>query len=80
MTTWTPPASTSLSSADISNLATGLLDLDHRSEAFAFLETVPDAALIYTVAAEVAYQCRSEKPDNPQADRETHLRWIGNRI
>lgn len=60
--TWTPPATTSLSSDDISNVVNGLGG-PHRNAALAFVDTVTDRAYLYVIACELAWQAHAAQPD-----------------
>lgn len=76
--TWTPPADTSLSSADIDNVLAGLRSTDSRDAALAFLDEVTNPGLLYVIACEVQMD-RWDKP-NPGGTADAHRNFIRNRV
>lgn len=78
MTTWTPPASTSLSSNDIDRVVAGLRDPSTREEASAYLEEVTDPGLLYVIACRFGDR-RRDRP-NPHAAAAGLRTFIRNRI
>jgi hypothetical protein len=60
MTTWTPPADTSLSVDGIDHVVAGLTDPTSRDAALAFVDEITDSGLLYVLACRVKQ--RDDKP------------------
>jgi len=78
MTTWTPPADTSLSIKDINHLAAGLKDPASRDIALAYLATVTDPGLLYVLASR--FGDRHHDRPSTEASAEGLRNFIRNRI
>jgi hypothetical protein len=77
MTTWTPPADTSLSSDGISHVVAGLTNSASRDAALAFVDKIADRGLLYVIACEV--KLRDDRPW-AQAPADGLRAFIRNRV